>query len=160
MKQRANKNGCDNNNWATPQHVLNYISTTFFNGEEFFDPCPLGMRFEDGKMRNGLEMNWAEYNFINPPYSRKLKEQFIKKAFEESKQNKICVMLLPVSTETQIFHDIIVPNAEVIFIKQRICFTGFNSKGAYVTNSAGQSGSMLVIFGKNHKRNISTIEFK
>jgi hypothetical protein len=51
-------------------------------------------------------------NFINPPYSRKLKEAFIRKALEESKKGKTCVLLLPVSTSTAIFHDVILPNAK------------------------------------------------
>jgi len=81
-----------------------------------FDPCPLYSNF------NGLYVEWGRSNFINPPYNRKLKESFIIKAYEESLKGKLCVMLLPVSTSSKIFHEVILPNAEVRFIKGRITF--------------------------------------
>ena len=68
------------------------------------------------------------------------------KAIEESKKGKLCVMLLPVSTSTKIFHEIIYPNAEIRLLKGRVKFKGYNSKGEYVTNQCGQHDSMLVIF--------------
>lgn len=86
-------------------------------------------------------------NFINPPYSRDLKEKFVKKAIEESKKGKKCVMLLPVSTSTKLFHEHILPNQkEIRFIKGRIKFLGINTKGEYVTNKAPMHDSMIVIF--------------
>lgn len=85
-------------------------------------------------------------NFINPPYSRKLKEAFINKAFEESKKKKLCVMLLPVSTSTKIFHKIIYPHAEIRFLKGRVKFRGVNTKGEFVTSKCGMHDSMIVIF--------------
>lgn len=89
-----NRNLQHKNHWATPLTFYNKLNHEFnFN----FDPCPLHSRFD------GLVIDWKESNFINPPYSRKLKEAFIRKAFEESKKGKICVMLLPVSTSTKIY---------------------------------------------------------
>ena len=38
-------------------------------------------------------------------------------------------MLLPVSTSTKIFHEIIYPNAKIRFLKGRIKFLGHNTKG-------------------------------
>jgi len=131
--------------WATPKELLDELKKEF---GEMFDPCPLRMRFDDGKMRNGLEMNWAEVNFINPPYNRKDKEAFIEKAYSESRMGKICIMLLPVSTSTKIFHRLIYPHAEIRFIKGRVRFKGINSKGEYVENKCGMHDSMLVIFKK------------
>ncbi|GAH06518.1 unnamed protein product, partial [marine sediment metagenome] len=95
---------------------------------------------------DGLLIDWKKVNYINPPYNRKDKEAFIRKAFEESKKGKTCIMLLPVSTSTKIFHEVIYPNAEVRFLRGRIKFAGFNSKGEYVENKTGQHDSMLVIF--------------
>ena len=86
-------------------------------------------------------------NFVNPPYSRELKEKFVKKAIEESKKGKKCVMLLPVSTSTKLFHEHILPNQkEIRFIKGRIKFLGINTKGEYVTNKAPMHDSMIVVF--------------
>jgi len=127
--------------WETPLELFNELDSEFnFN----FDPCPLNADFD------GLKVDWGTSNFINPPYERKLKEAFIIKAFEESKKGKLCVMLLPVSTSTKIFHKIIYPNAEIRFLKGRVKFKGINTKGEYVENKPGQQDSMLVIFrGKN-----------
>jgi len=86
-------------------------------------------------------------NFINPPYSRKLKDEFVKKAIEESKKGKLCVMLLPVSTSTVLFHEHILPNSkEIRFIKKRIKFCGINTYGHYVEGKCGMHDSMVVVF--------------
>ena len=93
-------------------------------------------------------------NFVNPPYSRPLKDQFVAKAVEETKKGKICVILLPVSTSTKLFHEVIQPNAsEIRFIKGRIKFLGVNTKGEYVTNKAPMHDSMVVIFRKDGTNN-------
>jgi hypothetical protein len=96
---------------------------------------------------DGLKVEWGERNFVNPPYSRKLKEAFILKAIEESKKGKLCVMLLPVSTSTKIFHEHILPNKkQIIFIYRRLKFSGYNIKGEFVDNKCGMHDSMIVIF--------------
>ena len=142
MKHRTESNGSKVNDWATPNYILKSIEKEFGS---FYDPCPLNANF-DGLSK---ENKWADVNYINPPYERKLKEQFIIRAYQESKNNKICIMLLPASTDTKIFHDIIVPNAEIRLIRGRIKFKGYNTKGIYVTGKSGQTGSMICIFGTN-----------
>lgn len=92
--------------------------------------------------------------------NNQLKEAFVLKALEESKKGSICIMLIPASTDTKIFHDVIIPNGVVKLIKQRVKFQGYNSKNEYVENKAGQSGSMLVIFGTTEKPNITTLSIK
>ena len=133
MKDR-NLNHIDD--WATPKDFYDKLN------EEFnfdYDPCPLG-----GK--NGFVNEWGQRNFINPPYSIKLKTEFVIKAIEESKKGKLCVMLLPVSTSTKLFHDHILPNAKDIrFIKGRIKFVGVNTKGEKVTDKCGMHDSMVVV---------------
>jgi len=132
-----NRNLNHKDEWATPRELYELLNDEFdFN----FDPCPLHSAFD------GLTMEWKERNFINPPYSRKLKELFIKKAFEESKKGKLCVMLLPVSTSTKIFHEVIYPNAEIRFLKGRVKFEGVNTFGEIVNNKCGMHDSMIVIF--------------
>ena len=125
-------------NWATPKEVYDILNKEF---EFDFDPCPLNYTID------GLTTNWGKSNFINPPYSRKLKEGFIKKAFEESKNGKLCVMLLPVSTSTKIFHEIIYPNAEIRFWRGRINFLANGVQNEKY--KSGQMDSMVVIFGKS-----------
>ena len=71
-------------------------------------------------------------------------------------------MLLPVSTSTKLFHEVIQPNAkEIRFIKGRLPFIGINTKGEYVNwnqwdrkapdnaihvKNSGMHDSMIVIF--------------
>ena len=132
-----NRNLNHKDDWATPDYVYRALDNEFsFN----FDPCPLHSTFD------GLSIEWKERNYINPPYSLKLKTAFVQKAIEESKRGKLCVMLLPVSTSTKIFHEVIYPNAEIRFIKGRVKFEGINSFGELVSNKCGMHDSMLVIF--------------
>lgn len=102
-------------------------------------------------------------NFVNPPYSQKLKEAFVRKGVEESRKGKVCVFLIPVSTSTQLFYDVIFPNAsEIILVKGRIKFGKLNEDGDFylLLNKEGktQSGtkdSMIVVFdGKRMNPNV------
>lgn len=136
-----NRNIIHKDDWATPKYFYEKLNLEF-NFD--FDPCPY---MQDISLWDGLQIEWGQRNFINPPYSRGIKDQFVLKAIEESKKGKLCVMLLPVSTSTVLFHDHISPNAKAVrFIKGRIKFQGINTKGEFVTTKAGMHDSMLVIF--------------
>jgi site-specific DNA-methyltransferase (adenine-specific) len=138
-----NRNLAHSDNWATPSYVYDSLNKEF-NFD--FDPCPLNLG-EITDENDGLLIEWGNSNFINPPYSRGLKDAFVLKAIEESKKGKVCVMLLPVSTSTKLFHEHILPNADDIrFVKGWIKFLGINTKGEYVTNKAPMHDSMVVIF--------------
>ena len=138
----------NDDNYATPPELYNELN------EEFnfdFDPCP----YNEGDIINdGLKIDWGKSNFVNPPYSQKLKEQFIIKGIEEMKKGNVSVFLIPVSTSTKLFHDYIKPNAnEIRFLKGRVKFGKINDNGEfyYPLNKYGkvQSGtkdSMIVIF--------------
>lgn len=138
MKNRNQKHSDD---WKTPEKIYNPLNDEF-NFD--FDPCPYK---HDLSKWDGLLVDWGQSNFINPPYKRKLKEAFILKAIEESKKGKLCVMLIPVSTSTAIFHEHILPNKkEIRFIRGRVRFEGVNTNGEFVTNKEGMHDSMIVIF--------------
>jgi len=96
-----------------------------------FDPCPSNPNF------NGLEIDWKKCNFVNPQYNKQ--ELWVKKAYEQSLKNKICVLLLPARTDTKIFHEIILPYAkEIRFIKGRLKFQQYKNSAPFP--------SMIVIF--------------
>lgn len=151
-----NRNLDHKDDWATPPEFYEKLNKRFHFD---FDPCPYQ---HDITVWDGLYTSWGERNYINPPYSRELKEGFIEKAYCESLfKDNICVMLLPVSTSTNIFHRLIKPYSEIEFIKGRIPFIGINSKGEYVNwhlwdrkapdgvvhvKNSGQHDSMIVIF--------------
>lgn len=153
-KNRNESNGSKNDDWATPEYILNWVRDKY---GEFFDPCPLK---HDKSKWNGLEVDWKAINYINPPYNNKDKIAFIKKAYEEYKKGNICIMLIPNSTDLPSFHDIILPNATVLFTRGRVKFKGWNTKGIYVEDKSGQSGSMIIIFDKNRPQTIGTFDIK
>jgi len=144
-----NRNLPHSDNWATPSYFYDPLNAEF-NFD--FDPCPLCYETIPQE-RNGLLIEWGRANFINPPYSKELKTPFILKAIEESKKGKLCVMLLPVSTSTKLFHDIILPNISepIRFVKGRIKFIGHNTKGELVSNKSPMHDSMIVIFDGRNK---------
>lgn len=127
--------------WKTPAKIYEQLNNEF-NFD--FDPCPYK---HDITQWDGLQVDWGDSNFVNPPYSRKLKEAFVEKAVLEKLKGKTSVLLLPVSTSTALFHDVIKPNAsEIRFVRGRIRFEGVNTKGEYVTNKTPMHDSMIVIF--------------
>ena len=138
-----NRNNPTRDDWKTPDCLYKPLH------EEFnfdFDPCPIieGAIPDD---RNGLLTEWGQRNFVNPPYSRGVKEQFVRKALEESRKGKLCVLLLPVSTSTVLFHDFILPYAnEIRFVKGRVSFIGVNTKGILVDGPKPMHDSMIVVF--------------
>lgn len=151
------KNGKSRNtsgdDWKTPDSFYKELDSIYHFD---FDPCPYQSIFD------GLTVSWGGVNFINPPYSRKLKEKFIYKALEESRKGKICVLLLPVSTSTKIFHEVIKPNAKKIdFIRGRLKFEQKNEHGIFESKGCGQHDSMIVVFdgrNTNEKRSIGKSE--
>lgn len=59
--------------------------------------------------------------WLNPPYGPKAKD-FLLKALQLKQDGYTVVCLLPARTDTKWFHDIVLPNAELRFIKGRIKF--------------------------------------
>jgi hypothetical protein len=138
----------NDNNYATPPELYEMLNSRF-NFD--FDPCPYN---ENEIVNDGLKIEWGKSNFVNPPYSQKLKEAFIKKAITEMQNGKTSVFLIPVSTSTKLFHEFIKPNAnEIIFLKGRIKFGKYDKNGNFYLplnkNGKTQSGtkdSMIVVF--------------
>lgn len=138
----------NDDNYCTPPNFYKDLDDKY-NFD--FDPCP----YNEGEILNdGLKIEWGKRNFVNPPYSRLLKEKFVKKGIEEAQKGKLCVFLIPVSTSTKLFHDLIKPNAkDIIFIKGRLKFGKLDEQGNFYLpknkNGKTQTGtkdSMIVIF--------------
>lgn len=139
-----NRNLKVDDNWRTPPEIYDELDKEF-NFDH--DPCPYSECVITPE-NDGLLNEWGKSNFINPPYSRKLKESFVNRSIEMSKEGKKCVMLLPVSTSTKLFHDVIKPNAkEIRFMKGRIKFQKKDPDGNWYTpKNGGMHDSMIVIF--------------
>jgi site-specific DNA-methyltransferase (adenine-specific) len=113
--------------------------TEFYNklNQEFnfdFDPCPLNPKYET----DGLKIDWGKRVYVNPPYGKEI-TKWLNKALEElNKHSEIVVFLLPSYTDVKWFHEIVLPNAEIRFIKGRLKFGEHNNTAPFA--------SMLVIF--------------
>lgn len=137
----------NDDNYATPPELYSELNKEF-NFD--FDPCP----YAEVVVRDGLSIDWGKSNFVNPPYSQKLKELFVLKAVAEQRKGNTSVFLIPVSTSTKLFHEHIKPFAkEIRFLKGRIKFGKRDKDGNFYLplnkNGKTQSGtkdSMIVIF--------------
>ena len=119
--------------WRTPKDFYDEINKEF-NFD--FDPCPINEQFD------GLNVEWGNSNYVNPPF--KDKNKWIIKSYQEWKKVKDVVMLFPVrGTDTKIFHEYVIGNAEIRFIKGRLVFDYANGdKGKY----PAPFPTMLLIF--------------
>lgn len=126
---------------GTPDHILEQLYVEF---GELFDPCPNNPKFD------GLNISWADtvnnmyYGgaFVNPPYTRGVISQWVKKSHDEWLKGINVIMLIPSYTDTTYFHEYIYNKAELRFIKGRLKFKGYDNKPASFP-------SMLVIFRSN-----------
>jgi len=115
-------------NYSTPDWLME-----IFAG--WFDPCPL----DDSPKINGLEIEWKDKTYVNPPDSNPL--GWVEKAIEENKKGKTIVMLLRVDTSTKWFSKLVEANAEILWFSRRLRFK--DNKGANFP-------SMLVILSKEN----------
>lgn len=103
-----------NQNWRTPKKIYEGLNKEF---KFTFDPSPVNPKFD------GLKVNWRKRNYCNPPYTTKIQNAFVKKAYEESKKGKLCVLLLPVRTSSKRWQNYILPYAkEIRFLAGRLKF--------------------------------------
>lgn len=157
-----NRDGLENSNhWATPKYLYDELNNEF-NFD--FDPCPLHADFD------GLSSTteWGKSNFINPPYDRINKPKFIERSYKEWQKGKVCVLLIPSATGTYDFHNMLLHGAYItsydywltqknkdieiinskkiiLFLRGRIAFEGYNTKGEWTNKNKGKHDSMIVI---------------
>jgi len=101
-------------NYETPKYVYEPLNEEFHFND---DPCPL-------HGTGGLDRDWGTCTFVNPPYSKPA--PWIEKAHNEWLKGKTIVMLLRCDTSTNAFHDYILGNAEIRYIRGRIKFDGLH----------------------------------
>lgn len=131
--------------WETPSEVVARL------GPFDLDPC---CREETAKApmfftkdSNGLAQRWHGRVWVNPPYSDP--RPWIARAVD-AVTNAEChevVMLLPAAIDTTWFHDLVLPNADVVFMRGRIKFIGW--KGTPI--GSPKAGTILAIFPKRER---------
>jgi phage N-6-adenine-methyltransferase len=112
--------------WYTPQDFYDELNAEF---NFTLDPCSTA---ENAKCStyftrddDGLSRQWAPHTvYMNPPYGREIGE-WMRKAYEESRNGATVVCLVPARTDTRWFHDYVNGIAdEVRFVKGRLKFGG------------------------------------
>ena len=109
--------------WQTPIELFRRLDEKY---HFTLDPCttnanPLGTPKYYTKEDNGLNKSWKdEIVFVNPPYSDI--EEWVRKCHDEGTSAKTIVMLIPVRTDTKWFHNFILHDGDIQFIKGRIRF--------------------------------------
>ena len=124
----------ENVNWKTPKYVYDYLDEEF---RFVLDPCPPKPKFD------GLEIEWSDMNFVNPPYSRSTIGKWIKKGIEEQKKKHYSVFLIPSRTDVKWFYKMFEYATEIRFVVGRIKFVGAKSSAPFP--------SMIVFFGPKQK---------
>ena len=123
--------------WATPKGLYQELDAEFkFND----DPCPLHSK------EDGLARAWGTSTFVNPPYGREI-GKWISKAYEESKQGKTIVMLIPSRTDTAWWHDYVMKAEQIRFIRGRLKFVRSSERESY--SGSAPFPSCIAIFKGN-----------
>lgn len=90
------------------------------------DVCP------KDPQRNSLadDCEWEQKNYMNPPYSAI--DAWMTKATAEWRKGKSVIALLPARTNTNWWHNYVIPYAsEIRFVRQGIKFKGYNKKSPF-----------------------------
>ena len=96
----------------------------------------VGRRYIDIET-DALSQTWSGVVWCNPPYGRRV-DRWLLKGAESADAGATVVFLLPARTDTKWFHEIVLPRAEIRFLRGRLNF-GEHKKGAPFP-------SMLAIF--------------
>jgi len=139
--------------WSTPQNFFDKLNWRF--GIFTLDPCasPVNAKCANffTEAEDGLAKSWEGFNsFINPPYGRGI-EKWIKKAYQESRQEDTSVtMLIPARTDTKYWQEYVMKADEVYFVKGRLKFGDSQ-------NSAPFPSAVVVFDGTNRQQIFGTI---
>ena len=127
--------------WATPQHIFDELNNEF---HFTLDVCSTD---ENAKCEHhftmkedGLAQDWEGTIWMNPPYGREI-INWMKKAYESSKNGHTVVCLVPARTDTKWWHEYAMRASEIRLLKGRISFVGATTSAPFP--------SALVIFNGN-----------
>ncbi len=102
---------------------------------------------------DGLEIEWKDMNFVNPPYGTEI-GRWMEKGYKESLKGKLIIFLIPSRTDTRWWHNFVMKANEIYLIKGRLCFDDSKKTAPFP--------SCLVIFNRGEKSELKVfpLEFK
>jgi len=136
--------------WGTPQELFDELDREF---NFTLDPCAnLERLLKPGmalyhKWLSGLFPPWTDHRvFVNPPYSGRNIERWIRKADDESKRCEVIVMLIPVTkTGTKWFKELVLDkDVDMRFLTGRVNFIPLAGQN----HNSNPLYSMLLIWRK------------
>ena len=143
MNTLFEKSTISSDEWYTPKSIIDSL------GKFDLDPCaPVNPLWETAsvmfnKNDDGLSKEWCGRVWLNPPYSRPLIEQFVKKMSDHGNG----IALLYNRCDSRMFQDVIFKKATaILFMRHRIRF--YKPDGT-IGGSPG-CGSLLIAFGENN----------
>jgi site-specific DNA-methyltransferase (adenine-specific) len=121
-------NTSKNQTILTPKWLVERLHAFFPEG--FTDPCttsenPTGAMyfFAADRGENGLQWTWSNNVYINPPFNDI--RPWVQAAVRHATSQGACVlMLLPVRSHTQWFHDLVHEGYPICFLRERLKFEG------------------------------------
>lgn len=154
-KYKQYMNVIESDEWYTPAELINSL------GEFDLDPASSEEAFRLNNSakkiytvkENGLEQSWEGRVWLNPPYSRPLLQDFLKKMAE----HQFGTALIYSKIHAKWFHDIVLQHATAVkFLYDRIRFLKPDgTKGMQPTSS-----SMLVAYGESDAKILSKNSLK
>jgi phage N-6-adenine-methyltransferase len=116
--------------WATPLDLFEELDREFTFD---LDPCASERTAKClhyfTERENGLNQDWGLNRvFMNPPYGRELPE-WVKKARAAAKAGALVVGLLPAATDSAWWHEHVMGNAEVRYLRKRPKFLIYTDTG-------------------------------
>lgn len=132
--------------WFTPDDFYKSLDEKFgFT----LDPCADSQNTKCEKYytqeEDGLQKDWkGETVFVNPPYTRGAIKSWVKKCYEEAKEeNTVVVCLIPARTDTKYWHSYCMKAREIYFVQGRLKF----GSATNVDNSAPFPSAVIVFDG-------------
>ena len=122
----------DCNEYKTPKELYQKALSYFDINKFSLDVCcsepniPAENHYYKGQ-KDGLKEDWSLINWCNPPFNEC--PVWVKKAYNEQKQNKKVALLIPARTETKYWHDFILNNkkAKIEFLRKGYRFLDKNN---------------------------------
>lgn len=116
--------------WATPQEFFDRMHAEF--GFEV-DVCANADNAKCERYfsaeQNGLAQEWRGVCWMNPPYGRGI-GNWLKKAYESSRDGATVVCLVPARTDTAWWHDFAM-RGEIRYVRGRLKFGGHKNSAPF-----------------------------